>query len=227
MSGSQESWDRQSGELVRGTQKRTDENTRVNVRSHVCSSVNSLVDLAVRGSLPEVFAGRDKCLFKLARKLHGIEELRSSNLFMLKPIVREWHSRALPEISTEPFDETWAEFVRGWPKVKEPHPMIIERNWIAAEGTPDVSLCKAYDSLSAVRLIKLCAVLGKLEPSGVFYLCCRDAGLIAGVSYKQASNILYMFVVDGVLELVEKGTPSGRASRYRFLAADSTCAEDK
>lgn len=208
-------------------QRKTDEHTRPDLSRPLSSSVKYLIEMAVRGSLPETIRERNKKLFSLARKLRGIDELSSFSLAQLKPIVRDWHQRALPDISTKPFDETWADFIRGWPKVKEIHPMIIERSSLAAEGMDEPTLCMEYDSPAAKRLIKICMVLAKCDSSGVFYLSCRDAGLVANITYRWAADILNMFIADGVLVLEQKGNQSGRASRYRFAEACSTCAEDK
>ena len=218
-----------STEENRRAQRKTEEHTRPDLSSPLSSSVKYLIEMAIRATLPETVGQRNKKLFGLARRLNGIEELSSEHPKSLKPIVRDWHQRALPAISTRPFDETWADFIRGWPKVKETHPMIIERAWFEAgpRARSGEQLCDAYDSDAAKGLLMLCEVLSKREGNQIFYLSCRDAGRVAGVSHKQAANILNMFVADGVLVLEQKGSPSGQASRYRFAEACSTCAEDK
>ena len=208
-------------------QRKTEEHTRPDLSNPLCSSVKYLIEMAIRGSLPKTVRERNKKLFSLARKIRGIDELSSFSMAELKPFVRDWHQCALPDISTKPFDETWADFVRGWPKIKEPHPMIIERSSLAAEGMYEPTLCKEYDSSAAKHLIKICMVLAKRESSGVFYLSCRDAGLVANISFKRAADILNMFVIDEVLILELKGGRSGQASRYRFAVAEGTCAKDK
>ena len=107
--------------------------------------------------------------------------------------------------------------------------MIIERAWLEADPRVRSAsrLCDDYESDAAKGLLMLCEMLSRREGNQIFYLSCRDAGRVAGISHKQASNILNMFVVDGVLVLEQKGSLSGQASRYRFAKADGTCAEDK
>ena len=59
-------------------------------------------------------------VFELARALKAIPALADAEARDSRDPVRRWHERALPIIGTKPFDETWADFVTAWPRVKHP-----------------------------------------------------------------------------------------------------------
>ncbi len=70
-------------------------------------------------TLPAQERQRDKCLFELARwvKEHWPDATRDE----LRVIVHEWHERALPVIGTKDFGTSWADFLTGWEKVRQPY----------------------------------------------------------------------------------------------------------
>ena len=197
-----------------GRHKRTEEHTRPDLSTPLCSSVQWLIDQAIRASQPTQERHRNKRLFDLARRLTSIEEVANCCQTTLKQIVRSWHQQALSVIATRSFDETWSDFIRGWLNVKHPHPMVVEHYAMEARKIEDPGMCKAYDSESVRVLIKICLLLSDNSSDGVFYLSCRSAARTLGACHKSAANWLNMLVFDGVLILEEKGDHKGRASRY-------------
>jgi hypothetical protein len=178
---------------------------------------------AITASLPTTEGQRNRCLFRLARHLKGIDALSSAEARALRPIVEEWHRRALPIISTKDFLESWAEFVPAWSKVKVPIgqgaiDVACER---ARASAPPQAATRLYGQQGPIVLLAtLCRELQAIVGAGDFYLDCRAAGRFAGVDCTTAWRYLRVLVADGILAAGIKGSKV-KASRFRFLAAES------
>lgn len=123
----------------------------------------------------------------------------------------EWHRRALPFITTEPFETTLAEFHRAWPKVKF-SAGVLQKLLDEALTDPLPHCCKQYPTYEMKKLIALCRKLGQFWSPGPFHLSCRSAADLLGVSHVTANNWMYLLT-----ELVEKGSQKTRkASRYDY-----------
>lgn len=173
---------------------------------------------AIISTLPKYEGERNRALFELARALKAIPGLADANSHDLRDVVRRWHKLALPVIGTKPFDDTWAEFVYGWPRVKFPkgsEPMTqILANADASELPPVAEL---YDCPLTHRLIKLCRELQRAAGDGPFFLSCRTAGELLGVDHNTAWKRLRMLESDDVLKATARGTKT-RATRYMYTA---------
>ncbi len=177
---------------------------------------------AVRKSVPDGPRARYEAIFRLCRRLLSLEDPAPKPVNFWKPWFRKWHELALPFIQTKSFDESWADFCRIKPRVRTP----LNDDFLAsAMGIIDPDVIKKafpeYESDAVLGIIAICVGLhlyfADTEQEGIFFLGCRNAGELIGQSHKQASDYLHMLVADGVLQLVEKGTPPRRASRYRLL----------
>ena len=150
-------------------------------------------------------------------------ELAEAGAATLRPIVEQWHQRALPVIRTKAFADTWADFLHAWPRVMFPVGVgmegILRR---AREATDDPPEAAQYADSPQVRLLVLiCREAQRATGTEVFFLSCHQAGAYLGVTPKRAWLWLNMLVADGVLQLVKRGTPGldGKATRWRFLGA--------
>jgi hypothetical protein len=66
-------------------------------------------------------------------------------------------------------------------------------------------------------LVALCRELQRLAGDNPFFLGCRDAGRLLGVSFQRAAKWIRRLSRDGIIIRVSKGTQaSGKASEYRF-----------
>jgi len=134
--------------------------------------------------------------------------------------VRRWHERALPIIGTKPFDETWADFVAAWPRVRfpkgqEPMTLIVQR----ADASPPPAVAERYDAPETRRLVAICRELQRASGDDPFFLSCRTAAELLGMDHATAWRRLEMLVADGVLLVVQVGTKH-RATRYRYVGSD-------
>ena len=171
---------------------------------------------AIAETLPTGEGQRNKALFRFTRKLKGIPALADADPNELRSIVLRWHEAALPFIRTQSPEETQADFIRGWPKVK--HPAGVLRRLLdeaLAESLP--ACCKRYPTPAVKRLIALCRKLSHHWQPKPFPLACRSAGELLRVSHTTANSWLFLLTEDGIIELVETGSQkTRRASRYFY-----------
>lgn len=183
-------------------------------------SVDDAVRL-IRGTLPSGFGTRRHQLFRLARDIRSNPHLVNVPVQVFKPLLREWHSKALPFIHTKPFEETWADFVEADGNVDlkrcgDPVKDCMKR--VMTQGPPPEAT--SYDHHLVRNLIGLCACLSSQSPDRVFFLSGRKAaGALGAADHKPIATFLKMLCADGVLEIVEEGGPhNNRATRYRYCA---------
>jgi len=176
------------------------------------------IENLISSTLPATEGQRHKCVFRLARKLKGMPDYADADPRDLRWIMERWHKRALPNITTKDFAESWIDFYRGWPKVKYPQGKDIVMIFNQAKRRPTPREAMGYVHPKVRLLASLCRELQAAEGEAPFFLDCRTAGELLGVSWKTASRWLTLFCADRLLHRVEKGTrSSGRASRYRYL----------
>ena len=175
---------------------------------------------AVAATQPRMVGQRHRKVFELARALKAVPHLAHAGFPVLRPIVESWHRLALPVIGTKDFLETWADFVRGWEKVKHPAGQgpVEEAFRRAAARKPPRKAVELYgEKARIVKLAALCRELQRAAGDADFYLDCRTAGRLLGVSHVSAADWLAVLVADGVLELREQGSRQRRrASSYRY-----------
>src|SRR5262249_55482146 len=138
----------------------------------------------------------------------------------LRPVIQDWHQRALPVIGTKPFLDTWADFLQAWKKVKVPAgkgaiEMAYQR---AVASVPPPIATKMYGEGPIVLLAALCSELQRIVGENEFFIDCRTAGRLIGVDYTTAWRYLYVLCADGILAAGAKGSKVARkASRFRFV----------
>ncbi|MBP60394.1 MAG: hypothetical protein CMJ62_02605 [Planctomycetaceae bacterium] len=183
--------------------------------------VEAAAEAAILGSLPLGPGQRHQQVFDLARALKAIPALADAPVNELKTYVRRWHELAQPVIRTQAFEETWIDFLKGWPRVMfpkgaEPMANIVER----VLSLPLPAVAEQYEQDKLRSLVSLCRELQRATGDGPFYLACRTAGQLLDVDHNTANRWLYLLRDDRVLVEVKKGNAKSRkASRYRYVAA--------
>jgi hypothetical protein len=172
---------------------------------------------AILRTLPTREGERHWKVFELARELKALPHLSDADPASLEPVVRHWHSQALPVIRTKPFEETLTDFLLGWDKVK----------FIAGQGPLDVAFARSQERMPEVarryedpgvrNLVSLCAELQRMAGDRPFFLACRSAGRLLGVSHVTAWRWLALLQCQKVLRLAAKGGREIRkANEYHF-----------
>jgi hypothetical protein len=184
----------------------------------VLSRTEYPLEAAILATVPTGPGKRHRAVFDLARGLKALPHLADASLADLKPIVRRWHRLALATIRTKPFEDTWLDFALAWELVKFPAgsgPLDEIFALALAEDLPPAAL--AYEEEGVCHLVALCYQLQQHAGADPFFLGCRTAGKVLGVSHVTAWGWLRVLQFDGVLALVRKGTrASGKASEWRF-----------
>ncbi len=196
----------------------TDRTDLDSVRS--ARSVLSVTDSPmVEATLPHAFGTRRHRLFELARRIRADPQWQDVSTRELRPLVELWHQQALPFIRTKCFDESWADFVEAFNNIDLTRCVDSAAAAMTAADTKELP-SEAMRFLNPVnrRLVALCAELGRRSTDGVFYLACRKAAAVLGVTNHMAvARSLQMLVADGVLIEVAKGGPhNNKASRYEW-----------
>jgi hypothetical protein len=176
------------------------------------------IERAIRDSLPCGPGQRYRLVFELCRALKGIPAMADADPTDLRPYVQQWHKLALPVITTEPFEETWIDFLKGWGRVKFPkgaEPMTKIFELALSSEVPD----KAKEWTPRLQLlVALCRELQRASGDGPFYLSCRTAGKLIDADFATASRYLFLLQMERVLNCTAKGKKGGgKASRFRYL----------
>ncbi|MFH1922445.1 MAG: hypothetical protein ABIP48_21500 [Planctomycetota bacterium] len=136
----------------------------------------------------------------------------------LKPYVKEWHKRALPNIvNAYDFVDEWEDFSESWDKVRYPRGEgvmveVLER----ARAAPDARAAAEYESERMGVLVAICRELQSEAGDKPFYLSSSLAANLLGITPMRAWRWLRLLCREGRLEVVEKGNQR-RATRYRYL----------
>ena len=179
----------------------------------ICPPLSSSVNFP-EFVIPDGPGARNDCLFGLARLLKG--QMSEATRDELRPIVKEWHKRALPAIGTKDFATTWSDFLHAWDNVKHPYGETLEQALSTidhSEPVPEYVQRLGFDD-QAHSLYRICKALHEYNAPEPFFISARKAGEKLGINHTDAAKMLKAFVREGVLELVTKGI-GNKASRYR------------
>jgi hypothetical protein len=160
---------------------------------------------------------RNRCIFELARRLKAINP--DATPTELRPILQEWHRRALPFIRTQDFTESWTDLAVAWQRIRRPAGQSLAEAAARADaaGLPGIAVRLGYDGCLG-RLAALCLELARQWGDRPFPLGCEVAGQYLGVSTRHAGRLLKTLEFDRVLQRVTMGTKrTGNASEWRFL----------
>lgn len=166
-------------------------------------------------TIPTQESQRNKRLFELVRYLKG--RMPNATPAELRVIVQEWHRLALPVIGTKDFGITWADFARGWEKVRFPAGATLASvlEGLDSDPLPDGVETFGYGD-HGIKLVKICLRLAFYHDPEPFFISARQAGGLLNIHFTDAWKLLSALEVDSVIELVERGAGK-RASRYRWI----------
>lgn len=186
--------------------------------------IETEIEKAIMETLPQEERTRNRQVFEFARSLKSLPQFSDADPTQLRDIIKLWHDKALPNIRTKEFEETWIDFLKAWPRIKyakgeEPMAKIFER---AVQLEPPKIAVKMYPEHGKLKvLVALCRELQRAAGDSPFYLSVRTAGRLLNVTPMTANRWLFLLLSDGVLKLVSKGGAADTvrlASRYRYIA---------
>lgn len=186
--------------------------------------IEGVIEKAINETLPFEFGTRNRKIFDFARTLKTLPQFEEADPKQFREVVRAWYNRALPNIRTKEFEETWIDFLQAWPRVKypkgqEPIMKIFEK--VKTIKPPQVA-AKLYPDNNKLKILaSLCRELQHEAKENPFYLSVRTTGNLLGASPMQASRWLFLLVSDGLLKIVEKGGTKNtvrKATRFKYIA---------
>jgi hypothetical protein len=188
-----------------------------------CSTADqACIERAISDTQPEQEGQRHRKLFDLCRSLKAIPSVVKAKRSTLRPIVKEWHRRALATIRTKEFSATWADFLDAWKRVKYPagHGRIDRAFKNAMKRKPPRRAARLYpDEPKMILLAALCRVLQHRAGDKDFFLDCRTVGRLFDVSHKTAWKMLRVLCADRILKLRKSGSLARHlANQYRCVA---------
>ncbi len=202
---------------------RSSQSNRKSIRRREKDGRQQAVDditLAIETTIPWKSGIRNRQIFEFARALKAIPRLMDVEPQELRWAVKDWHKQALPYITTEDFEETWADFLYAWPRVNYPKGLarivdLLDKARLNPVESVD------YDRKELRDLVALCRELHEENFPEPFFLACRTVGALFRVDSKTAWRWLFLLESDGWIQTVEKGRETldgGWATRYRYLS---------
>jgi hypothetical protein len=215
----------------RGLLKRTEAMRGCVSASHESLQVDIETHKVVIESLPKAIGQRNRQVFELARALKGMAQWSDGPADCCKHAVRLWHrvGRERGVIGTEPFEETWVDFVKAWSKIKFPKGAELMREILdRVKQQPLPPAASRYEQTEFQWLVGICAELQRRHGDEPFFLSCRTAAGVLDLkdsrgqpAYMKTSRWLFLLEHDGILLEVEKGNMNRRrASRYRYVGGE-------
>jgi hypothetical protein len=124
-------------------------------------------------------------------------------------VVRRWHELALPVIETKAFEESWFDFLNGWPRIRYLKDELSVERVAERAALLEVPEAAKYEQPELRHLVAICRELQKAQGEAPFFLSCRTAAKLINVTPQQANRWLNGLVLDGVLKETDKGVPGG------------------
>ncbi|HPS54709.1 MAG TPA: bifunctional DNA primase/polymerase [Sedimentisphaerales bacterium] len=185
--------------------------------------INKKIREVMIKTLPVGFAIRHRKIFAFARELKSMPEYENTNPRVFRSVVKDWYWKALPNIKTKEFEETWIDFLMAWDDVKykigeEPLMQIFKR---AAESKLPKIAVKIYPDNEQIQLlVAFCRELQLEAGEKPFFLSARTVGKLFNLKTMTAWRWMYLLVQDEILKVVFKGklTKAGpKATRYNYI----------
>ncbi len=160
------------------------------------------LDSLVKKDIPRHPGEWRRRLFRLSRRIHADPGFASMPPEHFRSAVVRWHQLAGATVPA--FDEVWVEFLYGFPMVNSPLPEGGFLEAVAQEvATMKLDECR-YQGTHR-KLYKVCLALHRMTKGRPFYLSCRWAGELVGVSHPVAYKALRALEADGVIVVVKRG----------------------
>ena len=202
-----------------GRQRDSDDTDDTQEYLHLSACVRTLQDaakLALSGN------GKDEPVFRYARAIKAFEITTGRKLKEneLKPAFNVWWSLAKARLPKDcDREECLYLFLDGYEKAKTPLGANVIKTAIErAKNTPPPPEAARYENPKLKKLVHFCRELQRIMGDNPFFLGVRDAAKVMGnTSNEIASSLLHGLVRDGILKIIQKGTPGGRrATRFKY-----------
>ncbi|MEI6166974.1 MAG: hypothetical protein WCS52_07245 [bacterium] len=163
-------------------------------------------------TLPTRLGKWDKSILDLARGLKFEAGMAGQSVDVLRPIVEEWHMKAIRILGDRRWAYTWYSFVYSWRHARVPltgDPILVAMQNVV-DDPPSIP---AWIKDKNLRLIYVTLLRLSEQDGGRFFVSCRKLGEMLGMSHETARSRLKVLLAAGVIEKAKAHTPS-RATRY-------------
>jgi hypothetical protein len=153
------------------------------VSSVTSGEADAEIDAAVLKTIPSAIGRRNKQVFELARALKGIPRLADAPVDAVKSHVRGWHRIGLARrvIGTEPFEETWIDFIHAWPRVRFPKGNQRLLNIVQRAKESISTVPQRYEGAGLRLLVAVCREFQRDSGGQPFFLSCHMAATLLGL----------------------------------------------
>ncbi|HZU37725.1 MAG TPA: bifunctional DNA primase/polymerase [Gemmataceae bacterium] len=163
--------------------------------------IEALIEQAILDTLPTGPSMRHDCVFDYVRRLKAIPGLEDSQETQ-QWLAQRWFRSAYPFIGTRAPERTERDFLDAWKRCRCPYGMFLPTIFVAARASPDPSV---RGNARLGILAAACRHLHELHQGRPFFLSCRDAGELLGVSRQTALKDLQRLEALNCLRMVNKG----------------------
>jgi hypothetical protein len=183
----------------------------------VCDTLD--VAAVIDATQPRKPGERHRCVFNLARGLKLDAGMHGASFDELRPHVKAWFDKALPNIATKHFSESWSDFIHAWPRASTPlsHTPLEEAFRMAIHSKLP-AVCNSYDGEGIKTLLAVCWHLKSGD--GTFYLSTHIAAARLYTEPKRILRYFRMFETDGLFKTVKKGNRT-KATVYKWTKTEA------
>ena len=172
-------------------------------------------------TLPQKYKQRNQKIFFLALYIRSMHW--DANPKWYRWAVREWHRRALPNIRTKEFLDTWLDFMVAWNNLKYGYIEPLQIFEFSKELEPPEQLVN--DHPKETKLHKLCVWCRELHKAhevygSIAYLGCRTIAEGLKISHETGNKYFRILCLEDYLDIVEIGKMTkagGIATRFRYV----------
>jgi hypothetical protein len=178
------------------------------------------VEQAIRATVPTGPGQRNQAIFEFVRRIKALPQYREAKLSSLVPLAQRWHQAALPFIRTKQLENTLQDFANAWKSCHDPTAgCFVEALFEEVQRSPPHPVAMRFPAQKLRLLIGLCAALQRYNGAMPFFLSCRTAGRLLGVSHQQANDWIRLLEDFEIIRRTSTGTlAEGKANEFLFVA---------
>jgi hypothetical protein len=204
---------------------------------HSVLSVRSVVGEQLEKQLENLaadFAAKEEhhnhsLLWNLARGVRGLERNLGRKVTRQEEdlLFSCWHELSKPHLRPEDArDDYRSEFLDALRNAKHPHGEGVTLDAMRKALNGPLPAAGRYESPHYRRAVAVCAAAQRVEGGRPFFLSARTLRDLLGLDdHSRAASILRVLERDGILQVVEKGSPkTNKATRFRYLNGGSSHA---
>ncbi len=161
-------------------------------------------------------------IMDVARRLKAIPELEELDAEDLEPLFRRWFNLSKRFVEKPNYQAALDKWVYVWDWVEiNIESDTVYQSFQRVLSNPLPAICDKYKSRQKRQLLAVCRDLELHKKHDAWFISCDKASRIMGIAPMNVWRWLRHFELEGLLEVVERGsTETRRATRYRYIGDD-------